>query len=245
MSSVTGNVLSNPYTVIARESPTSKRSTSSSSAARPTPIGRRRRFSRRPCGTGSASAKDAWAGSDCSCFIVMGLIVWARSPAGIGHRRMALAASRASPQAHQLRANSHFSEWSRVVGVVSRSLRKAAWGRSWQASARKRGRGAHPLFGPQRRQRRARPRRRYEADGRGSALARRRRFLPVDPAARRGRGMARRLAPALTALAKKPVLCRLQRDQPADRRAGRRDRRADRRQVRRWRHHRRPAALRL
>jgi 3-hydroxyisobutyrate dehydrogenase-like beta-hydroxyacid dehydrogenase len=65
-------------------------------------------------------------------------------------------------------------------------------------------------------------------------------FLSILPPGE-AENLARRLAPALLGAAPKTDLCRLQRGQPADRRARRRDHRADRRQVCRWRHHRRPA----
>ena len=69
-------------------------------------------------------------------------------------------------------------------------------------------------------------------------------FLSILPPGE-AESLARRLAPALTASPKKPVYvdCNAISPQTAERVA--RDRRADRRQIRRWRHHRRPAAARL
>ena len=68
-------------------------------------------------------------------------------------------------------------------------------------------------------------------------------FLSILPPGE-AEALARQLAPALAALEEEAGLCRLQCDQPADRRARRRDHRADRRQIRRWRDHRRAAARR-
>ena len=66
-------------------------------------------------------------------------------------------------------------------------------------------------------------------------------FLSVLPPAE-AKACAAWLAPALAAGAAEGDLRRLQRHQPGHRRRGRRHHRPDRRGLRRWRHHRRPAA---
>src|SRR4051794_29245672 len=165
-----------------------------------------RRSSRRPCGIGSASPKDAWAGSDCSCLIVLGLIVLGslampdRTPGG-----WASAALRASPPARRLRATLIFrmrSGMGVVIAIIAQGsmgagvgkrlhesgaeVRTLLSGRSEASAERARAAGMKAMPGE-----------RELLDGADFFLS----VLPPGEA----ESLARRLAPALTALQKKPV----------------------------------------